>query len=88
MYFNDIRYVDYNITFTGHSLGGALATLAAARIARNYWRGDQITIYTFGQPRVGDVEFALSFDKMIKESYRVVFRRDVCTTYATVYCKL
>ncbi|VDL63874.1 unnamed protein product [Nippostrongylus brasiliensis] len=39
--------------------------------------GDQITMYTFGEPRVGDLTFASTFDSMIKNSYRVVFRRDI-----------
>ncbi|VDL85693.1 unnamed protein product, partial [Nippostrongylus brasiliensis] len=65
------------ITLTGHSLGGALAALAAARIAKQGFRsGDQITMYTFGEPRVGDLTFATNFDSMIKNSYRVVFGRD------------
>ncbi|WKY12677.1 hypothetical protein Q1695_003906 [Nippostrongylus brasiliensis] len=68
----------YRVTITGHSLGGALAALAAARIVKQgFRRGDQITMYTFGEPRVGDHTFATNFDSMIKNSYRVVFRRDL-----------
>lgn len=41
---------------TGHSLGGALATVAAASMS---YRGYNIQgVYTFGQPRVGDLIFA------------------------------
>ncbi|WKY12673.1 hypothetical protein Q1695_003904 [Nippostrongylus brasiliensis] len=75
---NDANYAGYRVTITGHSLGGALAALAAARIVKQgFRRGDQITIYTFGEPRVGDHTFATNFDSMIKNSYRVVFRRDL-----------
>jgi triacylglycerol lipase len=44
------------IWFTGHSLGGALATLAADRFPTSAGLG------TIGSPRVGDSAFALSFD--------------------------
>ncbi|ROQ20159.1 lipase (class 3) [Marinimicrobium koreense] len=37
--------------FTGHSLGGALATIAAKRITH---KGGNAACYTFGAPRVGD----------------------------------
>jgi hypothetical protein len=40
------------IWFTGHSLGGALASLAFARVP------DAAGLYVFGSPRVGDEEFA------------------------------
>ncbi|WP_335085613.1 lipase family protein [Nostoc sp.] len=39
------------ICLTGHSLGGALATLAAYRLINNF---PLINVYTFGSPRVGD----------------------------------
>jgi pimeloyl-ACP methyl ester carboxylesterase len=38
----------------GHSLGGALATLAADHLSR---RGAQVKLYTFGSPRVGGADF-------------------------------
>lgn len=41
--------------FTGHSLGGALATIAAARMSE---AGREVAgAYTFGAPRVGDAAF-------------------------------
>ncbi|KAK5986358.1 Triacylglycerol lipase [Trichostrongylus colubriformis] len=74
----DPKYADYKAVFTGHSLGGALATLAAARTAKQGLRtSERITVYTYGEPRVGDAQFATNYDSMIKDSYRVVFRRDI-----------
>jgi GTP-binding protein EngB required for normal cell division len=43
-----------SICLTGHSLGGALATLAAYRLM-NAFSID--SVYTFGSPRVGDKDF-------------------------------
>jgi triacylglycerol lipase len=41
---------------TGHSLGGGLATLAAAHVGSDRVQG----LYTYGAPRAGDTEFAAS----------------------------
>ncbi|CAI5451065.1 unnamed protein product [Caenorhabditis angaria] len=72
------KWANYHVTFTGHSLGGALASLAAARTAKQQYRnGNQIQVYTFGQPRVGHIEYARNFDQLVPTSYRVVFRRDI-----------
>ena len=43
---------------TGHSLGGAAATLAAARLADMGVAPDQLQVVTFGAPAVGDKSFA------------------------------
>jgi len=43
---------------TGHSLGGALACLAAARAVHlNTGAAKALTLFTYGQPRVGDAAF-------------------------------
>jgi hypothetical protein len=52
------RYPDYQIAFTGHSLGGALATLASVDFYDRYGFGDRIALYTYGTPRVGDSNWA------------------------------
>lgn len=56
--------------FTGHSLGAALATLAAQRY------GSGCTLYTFGSPRVGDLEFV---ESLAVSAYRFVNHQDVVT---------
>lgn len=56
--------------FTGHSLGAALATLAAQRY------GPDCSLYTFGSPRVGDREFK---DAFAVNAFRFVNHLDVVT---------
>jgi predicted lipase len=40
--------------FTGHSLGGALATLAALDVKRQINPSNTVYFYTYGCPRVGN----------------------------------
>jgi hypothetical protein len=48
---------DRPLFILGHSLGGALAVLAADRVARELGRAPR-AVYTFGMPRAGGAEFA------------------------------
>nr|CAD2186804.1 unnamed protein product [Meloidogyne enterolobii] len=74
----DPRHAGYKVTFTGHSLGGALASLASARTVKaEIRRSDQVQLYTFGQPRVGNADFAFAHDKLVPTSFRVVHRMDI-----------
>lgn len=58
---------------TGHSLGAALATIWALKIALdNPALSNQIRLYTFGGPRVGDPTFAERFSALLPDTYRVV----------------
>jgi predicted lipase len=58
-----------NVFVTGHSLGAALATLAAYDIAAAC-RVDAC-LYTFGGPRVGNPLFAKNFNAKVKSAYRI-----------------
>jgi triacylglycerol lipase len=66
---------------TGHSLGGALATLAALRFGRAPQTACPIhTVHTFGSPRVGDAAFVQAFDALFQDrSYRFVNDEDLVT---------
>ena len=59
---------DGELVAAGHSLGGALAQLAAST-------GDAATAYSFGAPRVGDAEFAATLDR--RPVHRVVNHVDI-----------
>ena len=62
---------------TGHSLGGALATLATADLAQNRSLKDQLQLYNYGAPRVGDLSFATFFSTIAPNSYRIINLTDV-----------
>lgn len=52
---------------TGHSLGGALATLFASRVLAEMERGRRYKLrglYTFGSPRVGNAAFKQKFEQL------------------------
>ena len=58
---------------TGHSLGGALATIASKRLTH---KGDIAACYTFGSPRVADEDWSRGIEIPI---YRVVNAIDCIT---------
>jgi len=60
----------------GHSLGGALAVLAAADLAAG---GRRPVVYTFGAPRAGNPRFACRYDKLVPDSYRIANVHDIVT---------
>jgi hypothetical protein len=67
---------------TGHSLGGALATLGAAWLYDQLPRTGQvsspvITPYSFAAPTVGNQQFATYYDSTFPNSYRGVNTQDV-----------
>ena len=70
-----VRQLDPTVPcyITGHSLGGAVATLSAIEIALNVPEiREQIQLYTYAAPRIGDRDFAEAHSRLIPNSYRVV----------------
>lgn len=62
----DLReHPEYRLCLTGHSLGGAVATLAAARLADMGARPEQLQVVTFGAPAVGNAAFARAYENQI-----------------------
>jgi triacylglycerol lipase len=64
---------------TGHSLGGALATLATADLAIN---GIAAAMYNIASPRVGNNAFAAQFDGNVQvlARWRIANTEDIVTT--------
>lgn len=58
---------NYRLTFTGHSLGGALAALAAFLFDGGEENNERLQLYTFGEPRVGNAQFARNMERYVPE---------------------
>ncbi len=68
-----------SVWITGHSLGAALACVATARLVIEL-RLPVNGLYTFGQPRTGDLEFGHAFDtEFFDKTFRFVNDCDVVT---------
>lgn len=79
-----VKHKDAQIVFTGHSLGGALASVFPSILILHEEKeilGRMRGVVTFGQPRVGDEAFANfmaeKMDGICGGSFRVVYRYDL-----------
>ncbi|KAI9298901.1 alpha/beta-hydrolase, partial [Neoconidiobolus thromboides FSU 785] len=66
----------YDIIVTGHSLGGAIASLVAADLLNSGIPKDKINLITYCQPRVGNKKFAEWMNTNIHSSTRVTHEGD------------
>ncbi|MCU0549288.1 MAG: lipase family protein [Leptolyngbya sp. Prado105] len=66
-----------SVVTTGHSLGGALATLCAVDIQYNFSNKVTIESYTYGAPAVGNDGFRDSYNERVPNSYRIVNGMDL-----------
>jgi triacylglycerol lipase len=78
-YIKKFQDKNQSIWFCGHSLGAALATLAAAEYVIN--EGGTVNgLYTIGQPRIGNDLFASVFNKAVSDRcFRFVNNNDIVT---------
>ncbi|KAF2246019.1 alpha/beta-hydrolase [Trematosphaeria pertusa] len=72
------QFPDFKIIAAGHSLGGAMASLATASLRS---QGTAVDLYTYGCPRTGNDEFAAFVSATDKgDSFRVVHMNDTVPT--------
>lgn len=71
-------YPTYKIVMTGHSLGGAVATIGGAYLRAS---GYSIDIYSYGSPRVGNAAFVNFVDEQAGANYRVTHYNDPIPRY-------
>lgn len=81
----------WHVYVTGHSLGGALATLFALELSASKLAKTgiiKVTMYNYGSPRVGNKMFAQKYNSLVKDSWRIVNRRDIIPTVPKLmgYC--
>jgi hypothetical protein len=67
-----------DITVSGHSLGGAVATLYAHSIKKHYPHYN-VKSLTIGSPRVGNKVFKENYDKSGIDTLRIVHKNDLVT---------
>ncbi|CUG93655.1 lipase, putative [Bodo saltans] len=70
----------HRVFVTGHSMGGAVATLCAFVIRKRLievgYRFPDPVVYTYGQPRIGNKTFQKTYNKVIPNTFRVVNESD------------
>lgn len=73
-----LREKERPICFTGHSLGGALATLSSLDVQLTLGLdGDRVAVSSFGSPRVGNEAFQQVYDDAIPTHWRFVAGGDL-----------
>ena len=74
----DMEYINKNceIILTGHSLGGAIATLAACYFHDLGLKKENMSVYTFGAPPIASKEFCKKYEEKL-DLYRIVNENDV-----------
>ena len=75
---------NYQYIFIGHSIGGALANLASYYYAKHKLAENEPVLITFGQPRVGNENFARDYMKLISNVYRIQRYKDTRTMYPPI----
>jgi hypothetical protein len=65
-----------SVTVSGHSLGGALATLCALDVAANTPFKNPL-VYSYASPRTGDASFVDTYNQLVPNTVRIANRLDI-----------
>ena len=77
-----INDINYQVIFIGHSIGGAIATLSSFYYIKEYNFNAQNILITFGQPKVGNENFAKEFTNLMDgRIYRIARPDDIGTLF-------
>jgi hypothetical protein len=68
------QYPGYSVVVTGHSYGASCGQLLAMELVKN---GTSVKLYDYGQPRVGDANYAVFVNTKISEYYRTTHNKDI-----------
>ncbi|CCW67378.1 unnamed protein product [Phytomonas sp. Hart1] len=79
----------YRVFTTGHSLGGGLASLCAYSVTRELHRIkypiQEVTVYSYGTPRIGNTIFCRLYNHMVPRTFRVTNESDLVATMG-IFC--
>lgn len=76
-WFNENSKWIKNLFITGHSLGASITSLCAFDFSGVLKENKNPIVYTFGSPRVGNIQFAKEFDKKMPHSINVINTEDL-----------
>lgn len=69
-----LEFPDYKVIVTGHSLGAAISQFLGLELIH---AGIDATVYNYGQPRLGDLNFAVFVDGILKQKlFRMTHYKD------------
>jgi hypothetical protein len=78
------QYPEYEVMFTGHSLGGSIAHITAFHLGYDgVLQPNRTQFYDFGGPRAGEYTYAKQFNTLLPNSIRVTHykvRQLACVT--------
>ncbi|KAJ1973327.1 hypothetical protein H4R35_004178 [Dimargaris xerosporica] len=80
------QHPNHTLTIVGHSLGGALASVAAVDfVSRNESLASIMKVVTFGKPHVGNMNYVKHYNSMKVNTTRVVNKNDLVPHVPTAY---
>jgi len=72
---------DFDINLCGHSAGGAKSIITSYYLANNF-KNRKFNVYTYGCPRVGDLNFINEYNNLNNTNhYRVSYKNDIVTAF-------